>query len=164
MGQIEPPIVAIDLLQPTLLGIAEELRPDRLAFAHHDGIGMTGRLIGQRGHVQPTQDHRHLSRTVAVGQFVALLHLRAEAGDGDQVEAVGKLAQLADIVNFEIFALMFRRRGAGQSEQSQAGQRGDGFAALDEARQRQAEFQQLGVAGADSAHGNQSDFHRMSPR
>ena len=71
---------------------------------------------------------------------------------------------MADVLDFEILALVLRRRQSGQRQQPQARQRGDRLAALDETRQGQAESQQLGVTRADAAHGNQADFHPSTPQ
>ena len=82
-------------------------------------------------------------RPEAVGQRVRFVHLGAEAGDGDQVEAAGQVPEIADVRRPQVLDSCARGVMPGERQQAEARQRGDGLAALDEARQRQPQPQQL---------------------
>jgi len=93
--------------------------------------------------------------------LVGFLDLRTEARDGHQIDVTGKLVDAAQVWHFKVAALVLRRRHPGQSEQTEAGQRGNAAIAFDETGERQAERGQFGITGAQSAHGDEDDSQRL---
>ena len=120
-------------------------------------------FIGECGDVQPTHDDWHTQGSISVRQLVGLADLGAQAGDRHQVEPVGKRLEIADILDLEVLALVWRRSHPREGQQSEAGQRRDRPAPFHEARQASFPGYQLGVAGAHAAHRDEADFHREQP-
>jgi hypothetical protein len=161
-GEVEFPAGSIDTLQAARGGILQDLGPGTLAFPQDHRIGMPGGLLRQRGDVKASHDDTGTLRPVAVGQGERFPDLGAEAGDGDEVETVGKNRKVSEVPDLEVLASVMLRRHAGEGEQTQARERCDNLAPFHEPGQREAEPEQLRITDPNSAHGNQTDLHARS--
>ena len=118
---------------------------------------------GEGTDVESAEDDAGAESAVTIGERVRLEDLRGEAGDGDGIELFGNASDGGEICNLKVADVDVRRCEPCESEKAQAGERGDDLASLDKAGQSEAEGKEFGVAYADPAHCNQTEFHRGQP-
>ena len=165
LAQVELPAPGvIASLQRAALEVGDERRPRRLALANDDCVGVALRLQGPGGDVQSAQDDAGAERAVAVREPVGLADLRAEARDRDGIKLARDAVDRIEIGHIDVFNVDVPRRHAGKRQQSEARQRRDHLAALDEPGQRETQIGERLVVGAHAAHCDEADSHESPPR
>jgi hypothetical protein len=76
---------AVDGLRATGAEVGQEARPRLLPGAQEDRVGVGGRLLGPRGHVEPAEGHMGAAATVLVGEAVGTPGRRDVDLDCDEV-------------------------------------------------------------------------------
>src|SRR5262245_11864042 len=111
--------------------------------------------------MKPTNDGWYSQFTVAAGQLMRLLDLSGAGGDGCDIadRQFGGFPDVPDLVIGDIKAVRGHPR---QRQQTEARERGQGLATLDESRQGHAESREFGIERAQSAHGDQRELHRST--
>jgi hypothetical protein len=142
---------------------ADDFRPDVLALAEHDDVRVPGRFFRLDADVQSAHRHLDAAGPEAVGDGVRFEDLGREGADRHEIAVVQLGGLLPVSGRFEIAQVVTGRRRRGEIEQPQARELGDDLAALNDARHRQPQFQQLGVVSAQPAHREKTDLHFTPP-
>ena len=140
VGEVE--VVAagiVDGLEIAGEEVGNDGRPEGFAFADDDGVGVAEGFEGEGADVESAEDDASAEGAIAVGQSVGFEDLGGEAGDGDGVELFRNAGDIGEICNLKVADLYVARGESGEGEKTEAGERGDDLAALDEAGKSEAE-------------------------
>ena len=163
IGEIETErTCVIQHIEPICLEVLDHARPERLAFAHDDGVGVLGGFVRNRTDMQSTENDLRADVAVAIGELVGFFDLRAETRDRDDIKIAGQPWRRMDVGYIDVFERDISGRRAGEREEAEARKRGDDAIAFDESWKRQAERSQLRVVRTDPTHGEKTEFHVTS--
>jgi len=142
----------VDGLESVGEEVGDDGGPKGFAFADDNSIGVAEGFKGEGADVESAEDDAGAEGAVSVGERVGFKDLGGEAGDGDGVELLRNTIDGSEICNLKVADIDVGRSESREGEETEAGERGDDLAALDEAGKGEAEGEEFGVADADSAH------------
>ena len=94
--------------------------PEVFRLAHHHGVAMFQRLLGQHGNVHSAHDHLDAAPPEMIRNFVAALDGGGHRRDANEVGGLVQIQRL-DFLIYD-FHFPFRRRERGDAEQAEVGQ------------------------------------------
>ena len=113
---------AVELLQPPVLVVVENLAPHRLGRADAHRIGMLGGLVGQARRMQPAEHDLRPAALPPLGQFIGPAGRRDVRLDADQIHVPVDLGGFDVLVAHRDVPAI--RRESGDRQQAQRGKLG----------------------------------------